>query len=240
MDLFEASPHFASAVDAFDDAIESQSKGAWLDFAKRLADVFVVSWCEGASTTLRAAGMGLPLPKRPTVADCKRVVEMSEEEWGKLTSSALEAAVEVAAYEAGSTADISEAMAAARKIVVVRTNASRSFHQGQQTAGLIQAVMDRVPLYKYTAKMDSRTRPTHRQMNGYFASPVDIEQHSLSTPCGFNCRCKWKPVTMAEARRLGLVSARGAVSKSAVNRRNGAREALLRSRLFPDPGFGTA
>lgn len=244
---FEQSPHFNGAVAAFDDAVESQSKSAWLKFAERLADVFTVAWCEGAVDTLKAAGVGVgvadiaakstSLPGRPTVADCRRAVEMSSAEWQRLTASSLDAAVEVAAYEAAATADIDETVAMSRRIVVVRTNAARAFHQGQMTAGMLEAVMARVPLYRYTAKMDARTRPTHRQMNGYLASPHDINSSRLETPCGFNCRCKWSPVTMSEAKRLGLIGARGSLLRSAVSRRNGSRESLVRQRLFPDPGF---
>ena len=238
MDAYEQSPHYSKAMNSFEDAIDKQTKGAWMEFAKDLADVFTVAWCEGASETLKAAGVGYTLPKKPSVASCKKTVQMSSDEWERLTHSSLDAAVEVAAYEAGVTADMDDSVAESRKIVVVRTNASRAFHQGQQHAAVIESVMARVPLYKYTARMDDRTRPTHRQMNGYYASPIDIESKSLATPCGFNCRCRWKPVPMATARRLGFIGARGAVLKSALAKWNGSRQSLLNSRLFPDPGFG--
>jgi SPP1 gp7 family putative phage head morphogenesis protein len=234
---FESSPLFSRAISAYEDAIDEQSVSGWNEFATEMANLLTLAWCEGAAEAMTAAGMPTRLPSRPSLKDCRRIIEMTDQEWSSLVRSSLDAAVEVASWEAGATADLSDKAADSRKIVVCRTNAARSAHQGQQYAAMIEAVISRVPLYRYTAMMDSRTRPTHRSMNGYFATPMTIETRSLATPCGFNCRCKWRPVPMAEAKRLGLIGRGGSVLAGALSRKNGRRETLISSNLFPDPGF---
>lgn len=234
---YESSPLFGRAVRAYEDAVAEQSVAGWREFATEMANLLTLAWCEGAAETMTAAGMPARLPGRPSLKDCRRIIEMTDQEWESLIRSSLDAAVEVASWEAGATADLSEKAADGRKVVVCRTNAARSMHQGQQYAAMIEAVMARVPLYRYAAMMDSRTRPTHRSMHGYFATPMTIESRRLATPCGFNCRCRWKPVPMSEAKRLGFIGRGGAVLAGAISRRNGRRETLISSNLFPDPGF---
>lgn len=60
------------------------------------------------------------------------------------------------------------------------------------------------PFLMYSAINDSRTRPTHRAMNGHIAAVGDPLWLTWSPPCGHNCRCSLISLTEQQARDRGL------------------------------------
>jgi uncharacterized protein with gpF-like domain len=97
-----------------------------------------------------------------------------------------------------------------------------------------------VPLVEYSATKDSRTRPTHRAMDGYVNTMEMFDRQGLGPPGGFSCRCQMIPVSMSDAMENGWIDPRGNVDHAAIRRHNGSRQALIDSRQFPDPGFVNA
>lgn len=93
---------------------------------------------------------------------------------------------------------------------VFRSNVMAAYSDGQEALLSDPSVGDLFPFRAYHATHDSRTRPEHLAMekagidstNLYLAS--DPVWQVWRPPSGFNCRCTWTPVSVAEAARRGI------------------------------------
>jgi SPP1 gp7 family putative phage head morphogenesis protein len=125
----------------------------------------------------------------------------------------------------------------ARLETVYRTNLNRAQTQGRLDVCREDIVRRFVPLMRFSSTKDSRTRPTHRAMDGYVATIDQIDAKGIPTPWGFNCRCAWVPMTVGEAHSRGLCDEDGNPDYDAIRKANGAKERLVHTAQVPDPGF---
>lgn len=81
---------------------------------------------------------------------------------------------------------------------VYRTNLYTAYAVGEQAQ--VEGMRDRFPLWRYSAIIDSQTRPKHRELNGQIfrtgEGPVP--------PIDYNCRCTAIYLHVTEVKRLGL------------------------------------
>lgn len=78
---------------------------------------------------------------------------------------------------------------------IVRTNFSTVYNKGRWNLMNDPDVVEFVPAYEYSAILDSRTRRTHRQMDGRIYPRDDPIWLTWKVPAGYNCRCMLVPVT---------------------------------------------
>jgi SPP1 gp7 family putative phage head morphogenesis protein len=100
-------------------------------------------------------------------------------------------------------------------------NIFRTNLQGAYARGTYQRqaeVADRRPYLMYDAVNDSRTRPSHRAMDGFIARHDDPIWAKWRPPVGYRCRCAVISLTEAQARARGLAE-------------------QVRPRVEPDPGW---
>lgn len=89
------------------------------------------------------------------------------------------------------------------------------YEQNVQTAfmaGRYRSMKDSAgthPYWQYVAVLDSRTRPSHRSMNGRVFRHDDVAWSVAYPPNGWRCRCRAKPLTDAALQREGLVVGTG-------------------------------
>ncbi len=125
----------------------------------------------------------------------------------------------------------------ARLETVFRTNLNRAQTQGQLDIVREPTVQAFVPVMRFSATRDARTRDTHRAMDGFVATVEQIDAQGIATPAGFNCRCAWIAVPAAQAMTSGWAKADGTPNLEAIRRHNGRRQSLIDTGKFPDPGF---
>ena len=77
------------------------------------------------------------------------------------------------------------------------TNTSLAFSAGQMQK--MVEVSDDFPYWKYSATMDSKTRPDHARLHGKIFRMGDFQFYP---PIGFRCRCTAIPLTARQAGRL--------------------------------------
>jgi SPP1 gp7 family putative phage head morphogenesis protein len=128
-------------------------------------------------------------------------------------------------------------LTSARLETVYRTNLNRAQSQGRLDVCRDEVVQKFVPLMRFSATKDRRTRPTHKAMDGFIATVTQIDSQGIATPLGFNCRCAWVPMSIAEASRKGFCDEDGNPDFEAIARHNGARQRLVDTAQIPDPGF---
>ena len=80
---------------------------------------------------------------------------------------------------------------------VYRTNTALAYSGGQISA--LDRVKDDFPLWRYSAVKDSRTRPSHRALDGKLFKTGD---YTYYPPISFNCRCEAIPLSRAETQSL--------------------------------------
>lgn len=139
--------------------------------------------------------------------------------------------------EARDLLKVGEDLTDARLETVYRTNLNRAQTQGRLDICRDETVKKFVPLMRYSATKDKRTRETHKAMDGYIATTEMIDGMGIATPGGFACRCVWVPVPISVATSSGWVDADGAPDFNAIRAHNGARQRLIDTGQFPDPGF---
>ena len=100
---------------------------------------------------------------------------------------------------------------------VFRTAVQTSYNAGRRQQQLDNA--ENRQFLMYDAINDSRTRPTHRQMDGFIAPVEHPVWKRWYAPCGYNCRCSVISLTEAQAKVRGYT---GRVREPAVE---------------PDPGW---
>jgi SPP1 gp7 family putative phage head morphogenesis protein len=128
-------------------------------------------------------------------------------------------------------------LTAARLETIYRTNINRAQTQGQLDICRDPVVRKFAPLMRFRATKDTRTRESHRALDGYIATTDQIDGMGIPTPLGFNCRCSWTPIPIAKALAEGLCDEDGVPDMEAIRRANGNRQALIDKGLIPDPGF---
>lgn len=85
---------------------------------------------------------------------------------------------------------------------IYRTNLQSSY-----MAGRFRQFMDNVddrPWFEYVAVMDNRTRPAHAAMNGRIFRFDDPIWDTCWPPNGYNCRCRVRALTDAQAQAKGV------------------------------------
>lgn len=112
--------------------------------------------------------------------------------------------------------------------LIYDTNLQSAFMAGRRERQL--GNVDDRPYWEYVAVMDSRTRPSHRALNGRVFRYDDPFWQSFYPPNGYRCRCRVRALSGDEV-GLGrgqtpLSSSRGRLSWTAVPR----------SRIHPDAG----
>jgi SPP1 gp7 family putative phage head morphogenesis protein len=133
--------------------------------------------------------------------------------------------------------EVGEDLTDARLENVYRTNLNRASSQGRLDICRDPTAKRFVPLVQYRATKDKRTRPSHKAMDGYVATTEMIDAMGIPTPAGFQCRCSWTPVPIATAVSRGWADKDGNPNMDAIRQHNGARQRLIDSGEFPDPGF---
>ena len=116
------------------------------------------------------------------------------------------------------------------------------YEQNMQTAfmaGRYRSMKDSVgthPYWQYVAVLDSRTRPTHRAMNGRVFRHDDVAWSVAYPPNGWRCRCRATPLSESALRREGLVvgSAEGYVQQVDVPQKDGS---MLKVKRLVLPGM---
>lgn len=128
----------------------------------------------------------------------------------------------------------------ARLETIYRNNLNSAFTDANLASMSRPEVRTVIPAAMLTNPRDPRSRKTHATMHGYICPADQVRERGLATPCGHNCRCDWRPATIVELRNLGLINAGGELDMDAVRDHNGAREDLITSGQYPDPGFRSA
>ena len=91
---------------------------------------------------------------------------------------------------------------------IYRNNLQSSYMAGRYRRQL--ALVDERPYWQYVAVMDSRTRPSHRAMNGRVFRWDDPIWQYLYPPNGWNCRCRVRALTERQMKRDDLTVENGA------------------------------
>jgi uncharacterized protein with gpF-like domain len=72
------------------------------------------------------------------------------------------------------------------------------------------AVLAARPYWMITGVNDARTRPTHRKVHGDVILASDPVFDEKPLPWGHNCRCRFRSLSLADVKRLGLRVTTGA------------------------------
>jgi len=128
-------------------------------------------------------------------------------------------------------------LTAARLETIYRTNVNRAQSQGRLDICRDDLVKKFIPLLRFRATKDKRTRDSHRMMDGYIATVEQIDSMGIATPIGFNCRCSWSPISIAKAVRDRLCNEDGIPDFAHIRSLNGSRQKLIDTGLVPDVGF---
>jgi SPP1 gp7 family putative phage head morphogenesis protein len=118
--------------------------------------------------------------------------------------------------------DVVDISTPARIDLIFRTNAQTAYNAGRYA--MQSRAAQTAPVWQYVAVMDSRTRTTHAAMNGKAFLATDAIWSTIYPPCGFNCRCRVRALTLQAADGLEIL--------------DGASFELPAG--FPDTGFGGA
>lgn len=89
------------------------------------------------------------------------------------------------------------------------------------------------PFWQYVAILDTRTRPSHRAMNGRIFKYDDPVWAVAYPPNGWRCRCRVRPMSAASVRRSGqsVTSGEGAIEEVSVPQKDGSAIQVKRIRL---------
>lgn len=85
-----------------------------------------------------------------------------------------------------------------------RTNVQTAYGAGNYEKYQDPDLKDMLPYFRYSAILDSGTRPTHRAMNGFIAARDDPIWDEWWPPNGFNCRCGVVAINKYKAEREGI------------------------------------
>lgn len=106
---------------------------------------------------------------------------------------------------------------------IYKTNVAAAYEAGRQKVIFNGRENDPFPFVKYSAIMDSRTRPTHRAMDGTVMKKSDPAWDAISPPNGYRCRCTIVELTQGQVDRYGykVTESEGKVSTQVVELPNG-------------------
>ncbi|MGP8431998.1 phage head morphogenesis protein [Paraburkholderia fungorum] len=115
--------------------------------------------------------------------------------------------------------------------LIFEQNAQVSFMAGRYKE--MEAATDTHPYWQYVAILDSRTRPSHRAMNGRVFRYDDPVWQVVYPPNGWRCRCRVRPLTEARVRRenLAVSSGEGHIKEIEKTRRNGEVDKVQQIKL---------
>lgn len=133
--------------------------------------------------------------------------------------------------------ETARSLSEARLETVLRTNMASAQTAGEDITLAHPSVRAFVPLLQWSAVGDHRTRPTHEAMDGYIGTVEDYQRQKLGPPGSWNCRCGRIPVPIAKAIDAGWANPDGTLNRDRIDAHNGARQRLIDSGQFPDPGF---
>ncbi len=120
---------------------------------------------------------------------------------------------------------------------IMRTNMASAQTQSERRTLKNPVVRRFVPLLRWSAVHDDRTRETHLAMDGYVNTVEEYERQRLGPPAGYQCRCVSIPVPVSTAIENGWVDPGGLVNPAALLAHNGGRQELIDRGLFPDQNF---
>jgi SPP1 gp7 family putative phage head morphogenesis protein len=121
--------------------------------------------------------------------------------------------------------------AAFRVETIFRTNVLTAYSVGRYEQ--MQQRKDALPYWQYDAVGDSRTRPTHRALDGKVFRADDPIWDTWYPPNGFNCRCTVRALSAAEAQARGVAVENG---RDVLDRPVEVEPGRLQH-ILPDPGW---
>lgn len=88
----------------------------------------------------------------------------------------------------------------------IKTVYQTNMHQAKSvgTWKQIQETKEDFPYLRYSAILDSHTRPSHASMHGKVLPVNDKFWDSFYPPNGFNCRCQAYAITESKAKKFGV------------------------------------
>ncbi len=156
------------------------------------------------------------------IADAYRLVRQALEKGQSLGEFQKEFAKKMAVPDAGLSRDYIE--------TVYRTNLQRAYNVGRFRQMTRPEVLKSRPFWQYDAVNDSRTRPTHRAMDGRVYRADDPVWDTWYPPNGFRCRCRVNTLSQRQVDKLGVEVLQGPIKE---NVKVGDKEEPLE----PDKGF---
>ncbi len=87
---------------------------------------------------------------------------------------------------------------------VFRTNIQTAYNAGNWEKMNTPEFVDMFPFYRYSAILDSQTRPSHRAMHGFTARRDDPVWDEWWPPNGYRCRCGIIAINKFRAAREGI------------------------------------
>ena len=85
---------------------------------------------------------------------------------------------------------------------ILRTNIQTAYSAGRYRRQ--RETIAALPYWRYSAVLDARTRPSHREMDGVVYRADHPIWRRIYPPNGFNCRCSIRALTEREVRARGL------------------------------------
>ncbi|MCB6182323.1 minor capsid protein [Leeia sp. TBRC 13508] len=93
-------------------------------------------------------------------------------------------------------------LGSARRLkTIYQTNLQSAYMAGRYQQ--MEATKAALPYWMYVAVLDSRTRPSHRAMNGQVFAADDPVWDAMYPPNGFNCRCRVRALSDKMVQREG-------------------------------------
>ena len=146
------------------------------------------------------------LAQEEAIADAFRLVQRAIEQGQSLGEFKKEFERRMAAHGVGLTDSYIE--------TVYRTNIQRAYNVGRYRQMTMPGVVKARPYWQYDAVNDSRTRPTHRAMDGRVYPADDPVWDTWYPPNGFRCRCRVNTLSERQVKRLGLEVRKGPVNET--------------------------
>lgn len=119
---------------------------------------------------------------------------------------------------------------------IFRTNLLTAYAVGRYKQLTDPDVVDNRPYWQYDAVLDSRTRPTHRALDGQVRRYDDPFWDTWYPPNGFRCRCGVISVSERQLKRKGLTIETGK-PPGIIEPKDEKGNKLPAVPLNPDPGF---
>lgn len=221
-------------------------KIAWSDFEKSTREVLRWTAAIAASKTrYQAIRERAILPHHEPF----RLDELlSENEWlvdqdTAISKYAKERAQFIASVEKSFLADRGHALdaeslqraAASRFTMFYRNMVSDMLSLSAHSAANSMELSGKLPFAMYVTMKDERTRKTHAAMNGFVATANDPIWRIIRPPCGYNCRCTLRLISLAEARQYGWMS--GEKPRFSQKWPRGMARQNFALGIFPDSGW---